>query len=92
MLAPREAGGVEVVAREAADAVVAFPDVGVLEDLLLHQAVGGEHRDQALDVAGVERPGVGRQQVIEGEAIFDRNPGQSGILHRPSARTGHHGR
>ena len=66
-----EARGVGVVRHQPADALVALPDVGVLEDLLAHHAVFGEAGDQRLRVTGVERPRVGGDQVLQAEAVLD---------------------
>jgi hypothetical protein len=72
MLAAGKAGGVGVVLHQPADAVVAFPYVGVLEHLLAHHRVLGEAGDEGFGVARVERPGIIGDQVLQAEAVLDR--------------------
>ena len=78
-----EARGIGVVVHQAADALVAFPDVGVFEDFLAHHAIFGEAGDEAVGIAGVERPAVGGDQVLQGKAVFDGKLGQDILLQLP---------
>src|SRR5690606_7382855 len=79
MLAAGEARRAGVVGHQAADSLVAFPDVGVFADLRAHPAVFGEAGDQSCRIAGVERPGVVGDQVLQAQPVLDRKLGQRGL-------------
>ncbi len=71
VLAAGKAGGVGVMLHQPANALVAFPHVGILEHFLAHHAVFGEAGDEPFGVAGVERPAIIGDQVLQAEAVLD---------------------
>ena len=71
MLAAGKAGRIAIMFGNATNAVMAFPDVGIVEHFLDHARVGREAGDKPLDIAGVERPAIGGDQVLQGKAVLD---------------------
>jgi hypothetical protein len=72
MLPPGEAGDGAKVFAELADSGGAFPSIGIFEDFLDYDGVGREAGDEGIDVAGVERPSVAGEEVVDLDAIGDR--------------------
>jgi hypothetical protein len=71
VLAAGKARCVAIMFGDPTDAVMAFPDVGILEHLLDHPRIGRKAGDQCLDVAGVESPAVSGDEILKAEPVLD---------------------
>lgn len=70
MLTSWKSGRGAVVLGQSADTVTAFPTIGVLEYFLDHDTVDGEAVGDPIDVARIQRPGVARDEVLDGNPVF----------------------
>ena len=72
MLAARKIRHIEVMFREPANLVAAFPSIGVFENLLQDQGIRRKARHKRIDIAGIERPGVFGEQIVDSDSVGNR--------------------
>src|SRR6185437_6876574 len=79
VLAAREARRGGIVLPQTADTLVAFPSIRVIEHLLDDERIGHKTADQGIHIARIQRPGVARNQILDRDAVLDREPAQPAI-------------
>ena len=72
MLPAGKARRAGIMRHQTANTLVPVPDVRVFEHLLTHFAVGREAFYQTVRITSVQCPAVGRDQVLQAKAVFDR--------------------
>ncbi|GBH32340.1 hypothetical protein MBESOW_P3572 [Sphingobium xenophagum] len=71
MLATGEAWRIAIMFGNPPNPVMPFPDVGIVKHFLHHPRIGREAGDQRIDIAGIQRPAISGDQILQGDPVFD---------------------